>query len=133
MEATDVSGTEVEVVDMHDADIERSFDPEGPLLLLCIATTGSGDVPDDGQALYNDLLSRPRYLGGLTYGLIALGDSSYGPTFCGGGTHFNHVLEDLGATRIGEILQLDAIEEPEPEQAAVQWFRRWMKSAGLKQ
>ena len=133
MEAADLPGLSVEVTDMHDADAETTFDPQGPLLLLCVATTGSGDVPDDGQVLYNQLVSEPRYLGGLKYGLIALGDSSYGATFCGGGMHFETVLQDLGAVRLGEILQLDAMEEPEPEQAATGWFREWMKTAGPTQ
>jgi len=133
MDAADLADVQVELGDMHDADSAVVFDPQGSLLILCVATTGSGDVPDDAQSLYNSLLSTPRYLGGLRYGLIALGDSSYGATFCGGALHFETVLQDLGATRLGEILQLDAMEEPEPEQAAIRWFDEWKKTAGLTQ
>jgi len=133
LEASDLMGLHVELTNMHDLDAATTFDPQGPLLLLCVATTGSGDVPDDGKMLYESLVTAPRYLGGLKYGLIALGDSSYGSTFCGGAMHFDIALQDLGASRIGEILQLDAMEEPEPEQAAVRWFEEWKKTAGLTQ
>ena len=129
MEAADQPGLAVDVLDMHLADAATVFDPRGPLLILCIATTGSGDVPDDAQAIYAELMTNPRYLGGLNYGVVALGDSSYGSTFCGGGQLFDAVLQDLGASRSGEILQLDAMEEPEPEQAAIRWFGEWRKTA----
>jgi len=100
------------------------FDPAGPPLLLCVATTGSGDVPDDARMLFSGLQDAPRYLGGLRYALVALGDSSYGSTFCGGGSMFDAALLDLGAQRIGDALRLDATEETEPEKAAVDWFRK---------
>lgn len=133
MEAADGPRFTVEVVDMHDIENSGELETDGPLLLLCVATTGSGDVPDDAQCIYGSLLSNPRYLGGLKYGLIALGDSSYGNTYCGGAMQFDAVLQDLGASRIGEILRIDAMEEPEPERAAVQWFTDWKKTAFMKQ
>ena len=100
------------------------FDPAGPPLLLCVATSGSGDMPDDARLLFSALQDAPRYLGGLRYALVALGDSSYGTTFCGGGLQFDAALLDLGAKRIGDTLLLDATEESEPEKAAVEWFRK---------
>ena len=53
--------------------------------------------------------------------MIALGDSSYGDTFCGGGLAMDSALEDIGAVRIAEPLQLDAMETVTPEDDAVPW------------
>ncbi|WPB59268.1 flavodoxin domain-containing protein [Xylophilus sp. GOD-11R] len=118
----------IDVQDMHDA-TSAVFEPGGTTLLLCIASTGSGNVPPDAVALYQDLQDAPRYLGGLRYGLVSLGDSSYGSTFGGGAAQFDAALQDLGAERIGEPLQIDAMEHDEPEAVALAWFRDWSESA----
>jgi len=118
------------VQDMHDAD-DALFDPAGPPLLLVVATTGAGDLPADALRLYQSLQEQPRYLGALRYGLIALGDSSYGTTFCGGGHLFDATLLDMGAQRISDMLVIDAIEENDPAGLAVRWFRHWAEAAGL--
>jgi len=126
----DLPAGSLPVHDMHDSDAAL-VDPAGPALLLVVATTGSGDVPADALALYDGLQAAPRYLGGLRYGVIALGDSNYGSTYCGGGLLFDALLQDLGATRVGDMLRIDATEEPEPEQAALIWFERWSRDSGL--
>ncbi|QHI96552.1 nitric oxide synthase [Xylophilus rhododendri] len=132
LEADTLPPGSVEVLDMHDCEASV-LDPRGPRLLLCVATTGSGDIPDDGQALYQGLQLAPRFLGGLRYGLIALGDSSYGDTFSGGGLQFDAALLDLGAERVGEVLRLDAMDATEPEILALDWFRQWLAASPLKE
>jgi MioC protein len=94
--------------------------------LICTSTTGSGDVPDNAQALYQALDAQARYLGHVRYGVIALGDSSYGESFCGGGKRFDARLQDLGAQRVGEMLCIDACETTEPEQQALDWLTQWL-------
>ncbi|MFE8644948.1 flavodoxin domain-containing protein [Sphingomonas sp. NCPPB 2930] len=118
----------VDVVSMDTVGIEV-FDAPSPLTLLCISTYGGGDVPDSAAALYDALDTQPRYLGHLRYGLIALGDSSYGDTFVGGGKSFDARLQDLGAQRVGDILVLDAQDETEPAQVAAAWCRQWLGQA----
>ena len=86
------------------------FDADA-VFLLCSSTYGSGDVPDNGQALYAQLDADPRYLGHVRYGLVALGDSSYGDTYGMGGLQFDARLQDLGAQRIGDICRLDASDD----------------------
>lgn len=98
--------------------------------LFCISTYHSGDLPDNIQALYFDLDFKPRYLGAMHYGLIALGDSGFGETFAGGGRQFDARLQDLGANRIHETLVLDACDSAAENQAKVdQWTGQWLNAA----
>ena len=96
--------------------------------LICTSTTGSGDVPDNAQSFYLALDAQARYLGHVHYGVIALGDSSYGDTYCGGGKRFDQRLQDLGAQRIGNLCCIDACSTTEPEQHALDWFVQWIPS-----
>ena len=68
--------------------IDAGIFDEDAVFLICSSTYGSGDVPDNGQALYAQLDAEPRYLGHVRYGLVALGDSSYGDTYGLGGLQF---------------------------------------------
>jgi MioC protein len=123
----------IAVVPMDTLDIGvfgDAADPAAPVVyLLCTSTFGSGDVPDNAQAFYASLDENPRYLGHVAYGVIALGDQSYGETFAGGGRRFDERLQDLGASRIGEICQLDATSGLQPEGEAVAWCRAWLHEA----
>ncbi len=94
--------------------------------IICTSTTGSGDVPDNAQNFYHTLDAEAQYLGHVKYGIIALGDSSYGDTFCGGGKRFDTRLQDLGAQRIGSMLFIDACDSTDPETSATLWFQDWV-------
>jgi flavodoxin len=59
----------------------------------------------------------------LRYGIIALGDSTYA-NFCGGGSSMQ-LLQEQGAKRIGEMLKIDASEDPEPESVSNPWVEQW--------
>jgi MioC protein len=105
------------------------FTPEG-LYLVCTSTTGAGDVPDNAMGLYAALLNEPRYLGGVRYGLVALGDASaHAATFAEAGQKFDAALQDLGAQRIGEPLTLDASSDEDAETVAAAWCRQWLAQA----
>ncbi|MES2186388.1 MAG: flavodoxin domain-containing protein [Pseudomonadota bacterium] len=129
LDAADAVAGAVEVLDMQQA-TTAVFDEAAPLTLFCLSTYGAGDMPDSAQALAQALAAAPRYLGHLRYGLVALGDSSHGDTFCGGGLQFDAQLQDLGAHRIGEVLRVDALETPDPEVAVAEWSRGWLAEAG---
>ncbi len=94
--------------------------------IVCTSTTGVGDVPPNAAGLLHSLDAEAKYLGHVRYGLIALGDSSYGDSFLGGGKQFDAKLQDLGARRVGEICVLDAMETLQPEDDAVAWFKIWV-------
>jgi len=102
----------------------RGADLEGEhidMLLVVTSTTGAGDLPDDIVDLYTDLTTVPPRIAGLRYAVIALGDSSYGDTYCGGGLSLDAALADIGAERLAKPLQLDAMETVTPEEDAVPW------------
>ncbi len=120
--ADDIQAT-IDVLPMDGLDISV-FDQPGTFI-ICTSTTGVGDVPDNAQALFHSLDAQAKYLGHVRYGLVALGDSSYGDSFLGGGKQFDERLRDLGAQRVGEICVLDAMETSQPEDDAVAWLRAW--------
>jgi MioC protein len=120
--ADDLQAT-IAVLPMDGLDI-TVFDQPGTFI-ICTSTTGSGDVPDNAQALFHSLDAQAKYLGHLRFGLVALCDSSYGDSFMGGGRQFDERLRDLGAQRVGEICVLDAMETSQPEEDAVAWLKAW--------
>lgn len=120
--ADDIQAT-IDVLPMDGMGI-TVFDQPGAFI-ICTSTTGSGDVPDNAQALFHSLDAQAKYLGHVRFGLVALGDSSYGDSFMGGGKQFDERLRDLGAQRVGEICVLDAMETSQPEEDAVAWFQAW--------
>lgn len=94
----------------------------GKYVLVVTSTTGQGDLPDSIVPLFNDL--QDMYQPHLRYGIIALGDSTYA-NFCGGGKRFDALLQEQGAQRIGDILMIDASEDPEPESVSNPWVEMW--------
>lgn len=120
--ADDIQAT-IDVLPMDGLDI-TVFDQPGTFI-ICTSTTGSGDVPDNAQALFHSLDAQAKYLGHVRFGLVALCDSSYGDSFMGGGKQFDERLRDLGAQRVGEICVLDAMETSQPEDDAVAWLKAW--------
>jgi len=120
-------GVSAQVLEMQDQTI-AVLDTPG-FFVLCCSTTGSGDVPDNAQGLYQSMDAQARYLGHVRYGLVALGDSSYGDTFYGGAKAFQNRLQDLGAQLVGEVCVLDALAADEPDAVALAWFASWAEQA----
>ncbi|WP_058913527.1 flavodoxin [Entomohabitans teleogrylli] len=92
--------------------------------LVVTSTTGQGDLPDSIAPLFHDIKEQVGYQPELHYGLIALGDSTY-THFCGAGKQFDALLQEQGAQRVGDVLTIDASEEPEPEAVSNPWVESW--------
>jgi sulfite reductase (NADPH) flavoprotein alpha-component len=69
-------------------------------VLIVISTYGEGEMPDNAELFWDALSSTqaPR-LEGLSYGVLALGDTSY-DGFCQAGKLLDTRLEQLGASRV---------------------------------
>jgi flavodoxin len=96
-------------------------------LLVCTSTTGQGEVPGNLLPFYTDLKDQSPQQPGRPFGIIVLGDSSYGDTFCGAGTLMEEALYETSARKVGDTLRIDAMEILEPEHEALPWARNWVK------
>ncbi|WP_462381612.1 flavodoxin [Pseudomonas sp. Marseille-QA0892] len=97
------------------------FEPKA-IVVVC-STTGLGELPDDIQPLYHALRDGlPAALRGLQGGIVALGDSAYGDTFCAGGEQIGELYSELGIEQPLEMLRLDASETVTPESDAEPWL-----------
>ena len=95
------------------------------VLLVVCATHGSGDIPTNIFPLVEALQRDKPDLSGHRYGVIALGDMTYQDTFCGGGKKVDEVLERCGAKKVGDRLEVDASEQPLPDEEALAWIEGW--------
>ena len=102
------------------ADVQ-AFSPQA--FLAVTSTTGMGELPDNLQPLYSTLRDQlPAALRGLPGAVIALGDASYGDTFCAGGEQMRELFGELGVREVLPMLRLDASESVTPETDAEPWL-----------
>ncbi|NWB98843.1 flavodoxin [Pseudomonas gingeri] len=108
------------------ADVQ-AFAPQA--FLAVTATTGMGELPDNLQPLYNAIRDQlPAAWRGLPGGVIGLGDSSYGDTFCGGGELIRELFAELGVREVQDMLRLDASESVTPETDAEPWLAEFISA-----
>ncbi|MDF7775604.1 flavodoxin domain-containing protein [Sphingomonas sp. AOB5] len=119
-------GGTASILRMEKASVTTLAGATGPVL-ICSSTYGTGDVPDNGAALYAALQAERPDLAHLRYGVIALGDSVYPQTFCFGGRKFDELLASLGAQRVGDRLEHDARSGIYAEDAAGDWVETWLR------
>src|ERR1700712_1331760 len=107
----------------------QAFAPEA--LLAVTSTTGLGELPDNLQPLYSQIRDvLPAAWRGLPGGVIALGDASYGDTFCGGGEQMRELFVELGIREVQDMLRLDASETVTPESDAEPWLAEFVGKLG---
>lgn len=104
-------------------DITSNNDP----LLVCTSTTGQGELPANLLPFYLDLRDQLPQQPNRPFGIIVLGDSSYGDTFCGAGDLMEEALYETAARKVGDTLRIDALETMEPENEALPWIRAWLR------
>lgn len=98
----------------------KAFAPEA--FLVVTSTTGMGELPDNLQPLYQQIRDQLPAWSGLPGGVIGLGDSSYGDTYCGGGEQMRELFTELGVHEVLPMLRLDASETVTPEADAEPWL-----------
>ena len=95
-------------------------------ILVISSTTGQGDVPPNLEWVVNDLRDQFPLLTDKPFAVAALGDSSYGDSYCGGGKQVFALLEELQGKAIVPMLEVDAIETLEPEEDVMKWVDTWI-------
>lgn len=104
------------------ADLTENEEP----LLVCTSTTGQGEVPPTLLPVYLELRDQLPLKPGRAFGVIVLGDSSYGDTFCGAGALMEEVFQEMSGHQVGETLRIDALETTEPSDEVLPWVRDWI-------
>ncbi len=90
--------------------------------LFVVSTTGEGDAPDTARRFIRDVMSGEPTLDGLSYGVLALGDSTY-THFCA----FGRTL-DAWLARHGAAPLFDRVEVDDGDPAAL---RHWQSHVGV--
>ncbi|MBV2133762.1 flavodoxin domain-containing protein [Pseudomonas sp. MAP12] len=99
-----------------------ALDPQA--LLVVTSTTGMGEVPDDLQALLDEIEAWQPDWRGRPVAVIGLGDSCYGENFCAAALQAHALLLKLGMRDVQSQLQLDASETVTPAEDAEPWLAR---------
>ena len=123
-DAIEERGHEVEMVTEGELSDLRLAERE--VVLVVTSTTGLGDVPQNLEPIYDSLAEERPDLSHVRYGLVGMGDRNYKDTFCGGPRKMDAILQELGATRVGESLLLDATDHPMPDEDALAWLPGWL-------
>jgi len=93
-EALRGAGVPVRVRGLHEVDATLLVDSQRALFIA--STTGEGDPPDHALPFLRGVMTSPPALQHLQYGVLALGDRSYGH-FCGFGHQLDQWLRQHGA------------------------------------
>lgn len=75
-------------------------------VIIVASTHGEGEIPASGKEFFDYITQNDLNLKELNYAVIALGDTNY-PLFCQAGKDIDKRLEELGATRAGQRMDLD--------------------------
>ena len=115
-------------------DNELHFDPdlnalslsEDEVWLICLATHGAGDYPENFKPFVEQLQSVNAPLLDVRYGIIGVGDSNY-DTFCEAAKNIDYILEEMGAVKIGDRFEIDVVDHPIPEDSVSEWIPLWIE------
>lgn len=103
-EKAEAKGANVNICEMDDFEISNLGNIE--YLAVISSTTGSGDVPVNGENFWSDLQNVSSEYPNLNFAVCALGDITY-ENFCGAGNAIKEKLLQLNAKEIINICELD--------------------------
>jgi MioC protein len=89
------------------------------LLVIVSSTYGHGEIPDNGQALFESLSNAD--LSGKQFAVFSLGDRTYSDTFCAAGESWDTLLAATGAQRLVDLMRHDASSGTLAEDVAGEW------------
>ncbi|PKG40186.1 FMN-binding protein MioC [Psychromonas sp. Urea-02u-13] len=108
--------------DLHlEPDLNEMSLQEEQIWLVCLATHGAGDYPENFKDFVDQLQQVNAPLDGVRYAIVGIGDSNY-DTFCEAAKNLDYILEEMGAQRIGDRLEIDVVVHPMPEDRIADWI-----------
>jgi MioC protein len=99
---------------------------EEQIWLICLATHGAGDYPDNFKSFVSQIENLNSTLNHIRFGLIGVGDSNY-DTYCYASKNIDLLLRSKGAIRLGDIFNIDVVRSPIPEDCVTDWIPSWIK------
>ncbi len=118
---TMLEGEGIESEVFTDPDTSDFKDAESVLVIT--STTGQGDIPPNLELFFSELRDEFPLMNGKKFAVAALGDSSYGESYCGGGKQFYELLLELQGDSVADMLEVDSIETLAPEEEIVPWVK----------
>ncbi|WP_333603062.1 FMN-binding protein MioC [Pantoea eucrina] len=100
--------------------------PDSGIWLVVTSTHGAGELPDNLLPFYEALQTEKPDLSAVRFGAAGIGNREY-DLFCGAIKTLEAQLIALGATRIGERLEIDMLGHEIPEDAAEAWVAGWIE------
>lgn len=100
-----------------------AFDPFD-MLVIVTSTYGHGEIPDNGQALF-EAVENGADLAGKKYAIFSLGDRTYADTFCAAGDRWDAAMTKCGAQRAFDVERHDASSGTLAEDVAGEWAAGW--------
>lgn len=109
-------GIEVEAVELNQVEPAQLQDTSH--FVVVVSTFGEGEFPDSATLFWEAISADTERLEHLQFAVLALGDSSY-ELFCNAGLLLDKRLEELGAQRMVDRVDVDGFyEEPAKEWTA---------------
>jgi MioC protein len=128
--ASVVSAAGHEPVRLRPVSVDGLLELNADAWLLVSSTTGMGELPETLAPFFFEMRDRFPLLTGKPFGVIALGDSAYGDTFCQGGEQLRELWLELQARELQPMLRLDASESVTPEEDAAPWLEEFVGRLG---
>lgn len=119
----DVTETEISQADV--AEFETA-----DICVLVTYTYGEGDMPDEAQDFYDDLMETD--LTGKHYGVCGSGDRFYEGHFCATVDDFDQALAHTGAIKAAKTVKIDLAPEGD-DIKALEEFAAALYQSGLSQ
>jgi MioC protein len=91
--------------------------------LVCIATHGAGDYPENMIEFVKDLADHGKDLSSTKILIIGIGDSNY-DTFCLAATKIQNLLLSKGCNEIIGIFTIDMKQDLDPEEVSRSWIEQ---------